>query len=37
VVERQDGVINVKAIRAGPVALAPEVAALALPASHDFH
>jgi error-prone DNA polymerase len=37
VAQRQDGVLSVKAMRAEAVALAPEVAALALPASHDFH
>jgi hypothetical protein len=37
VVQHPQGVLSVRAIRAEALALAPEVAALTLPASHDFH
>ena len=37
VVQHQEGVLSVKAIRAEAVALTADVAALALPPSHDFH
>jgi len=37
VVQHQEGVLSVKAIRAEAVSLSAEVEALALPPSHDFH